>query len=63
MQKPKAHPSLLIGLLSLAAATVLGRLTFPAFSTDFLQGFLDGLGLACVFGHLLALRSGRLRQS
>ena len=54
---------LLIGLLSLAAATVLSRLTSPAFSTDFLQGFLDGSGLACVFGYLLALRRGRLGRS
>jgi hypothetical protein len=54
---------LLIGLLSLAAATVLGRLTSPAFPTDFLQGFLDGVGLACVIRYLLALRTGRLGQS
>ena len=63
MQSSRVHPILLIGLLSLAAATVLGRLTCPAFSTDFLQGFLDGVGLACIFGYLLALRTGRLGQS
>jgi hypothetical protein len=63
MQRPKAQPGLLIGLLSLAAATVLSRLTCPAFSTGFLQGFLDGLGLACVICYLLSLRAGRLGQS
>jgi hypothetical protein len=63
MQRSRARPSLLIGLLSLAAATMLGKLTCPASSTDFLQGLLDGLGLACIVGHLLALRSGRLGQS
>ena len=60
MPSPKVHPILLIGLLSLAVATVLGRLICPAFSTDFLRGFLDGLGLVCVFGYFLALRAGRL---
>lgn len=63
MQRLKAHPILLIGLLSMAAATVLGRVTCPAFSTDFLQGVFDGMGLACVFGYLLAQRRGRLGRS
>lgn len=63
MQSRRVHPILLAGLLSLAAATVLGRFACPAFSTDFLQGFLDGLGLACASGYLLALRTGKLRRS
>jgi hypothetical protein len=63
MQSPRVHPILLIGLLSLATATVLSRLACPVFSTDFLQGFLDGMGLACVFGYLLALRARRLGRS
>lgn len=62
MQSRRVHPSLLIGLLSLAAAIVLGRLAYPGFPTDFLQGFLDGMGLACVFRYLLAQRTGRLRR-
>ena len=62
MQSRRVHPSLLIGLLSMAAATVLGRLTCPTFPTDFLQGFLDGVGIACVFRYLRAQRAGRLRR-
>jgi hypothetical protein len=63
MQSSRVHPVLLVGLLSLAAATVLSRLTSPTSSTDFLQGFLNGSGLACVLGYLLALRRGRLGRS
>jgi hypothetical protein len=63
MHRPRVHPVLLIGLLSLAATTVVERLICPSLPPGFLLGFLDGLGLACLFGYLLALRMGRLRQS
>ncbi len=63
MKIPRAHPILLIGLLSLAAASVLGWLVCPDLPTGFLQGFLDGLAVATIYGYLLALRTGRLRQS
>jgi hypothetical protein len=52
---------LLIGLLSLAAGTVLGGLAPPDVPTGFLEGFLAGLGVASIFGCLLALGVRRLR--
>jgi len=63
MQGPRAHPILLTGLLSLAAANVLQWLADPNLPTDFLQGFLEGLAAATLYGYLLALRPLRLRQS
>jgi hypothetical protein len=62
MQSPRLRPVLLIGLLSLAKGTVLGGLAPPDLPTDFLEGFLDGLGVASIFGSLLALGLRRLRR-
>ena len=63
MQDQRAHPLLLVGLLSVAAATVLGRLACPELPMDFLEGFFDGVGVATLYGYLLARRAGRLRKS
>jgi hypothetical protein len=63
MENQRVHPLLLIGLLSMAAATVMGRLVCLHLPTDLLEGFFDGLGVATLFGHLLARRAGRLRES
>jgi hypothetical protein len=63
MQNRRAHPLLLIGLLSLAAATVLERLVCLDLPTDLLEGFCDGLAVATLYGYLLAHRTGRLRSS
>ena len=63
MQNERVHPLLLIGLLSLGAATVLGRLVCPDLPMDLLEGFFDGVGVATLFGYLLARRVGRLRPS
>ena len=62
MQNERVHPLVLIGLLSLGAATVLGRLVCPGFPTGLLEGFFDGLGVTTIFGYLLARRAGRLRS-
>jgi hypothetical protein len=62
MRNERVHPLLLIGLLSLGAATVLGWLVCPDLPTDVLEGFFDGLGVATIFGYLLARRTGRLRS-
>jgi hypothetical protein len=63
MQNQRVHPLLLVGLLSVAAATLLGRLVCPELPMDFLEGFFDGVGVATLFGYLLARRAGRLRPS
>jgi hypothetical protein len=63
MENQRAHPLLLIGLLSVAAATLLGRLVCPDLPMVFLEGFFDGVGVATLFGYLLARRAGRLRKS
>ena len=63
MQKSRARPLLLMGLLSLGAATVLGWLACPDLPTDLLEGFFDGLGVTTLYGYLLARRTGRLRSS
>jgi Na+-transporting NADH:ubiquinone oxidoreductase subunit NqrD len=62
MQNQRAHPLLLIGLLSVTAATVMGRLVCLHLPTDLLEGFFDGLGVATIYGYLLARRTGRLRS-
>jgi hypothetical protein len=59
MQRPRVHPVLLIGMLSLAASAVLEWLAYPSF----VQGFLDGLSVVCLYGGLLVIRKGGLRQS
>lgn len=63
MQRPKVHPVLLIGTLSLAASALLEWLAYPAPSRGFLQGFLDGLAVACLYGYLLGIGKSRLRQT
>lgn len=63
MQRPRVHPVLLVGMLSLAASALLEWLAYPALSRGFVQGFLDGLAIACLYGYLLVLRKGGLRQS
>jgi hypothetical protein len=63
MQRPKAHPVLLIGTLSLATSALLEWLAYPALSRGFLHGFLDGLAVLCLYGSLLVSRKDGLRQS
>ncbi len=63
MQRPRAHPPLLIGFLSLAAATLLGRLIDPDVPRDFLEGVFDSVGVAALYGYLLARHAGTLRPS
>jgi hypothetical protein len=60
--RSRLHPILLAGLLSLGASTLLEWLLPPGFPGDILQGFLDGFAAATLFGHLLLLRAGRLKQ-
>jgi len=59
----KVHPLLLIGLLSLATSALLEWLACPGLPGGFLQGFLDGLAIVCLYGYLLARCPGWLRQS
>jgi hypothetical protein len=61
--RSRLHSILLLGVFSLAASTVLESLLLAGFPGDLLQGFLDGLAVATIFGHLVARRAGRLRQS
>ena len=63
MQSSKVHPLLLIGLLSMAASALLECLVCPGRPGGFMQGFLDGIAVACLFGYLLARRLGWLAQS
>ena len=63
MQRSKVHPVLLIGMLSLAASGLLEWLGGGVLSRSLLQGFLDGLAVACLYGYLLARGRGWLRQS
>lgn len=60
--RSRLHPILLAGLLSLGASTVLEWLLPPGFPGDLLRGFLEGFAVATLFGHLLLLRAGRLKQ-
>jgi hypothetical protein len=63
MQRPKVHPVLLIGMLSLGASGLLEWLGRGVLSRSLLQGFLDGLAVTCLYGYLLAMGRGWLRQS
>jgi hypothetical protein len=63
MQRPKVHPVLLIGMVSLVASGLLEWLGSGVLSRSVLQGFLDGLSVTCLYGYLLALGRGWLRQS
>lgn len=60
--RSRLHPILLVCVFSLAASTLLEWLLLPGFPGDLLQGFLDGLAVATIFGHLVACRAGRLRR-
>jgi hypothetical protein len=62
MPRPRVHPVLLIGMLSLAASTLLEWLAYPALSRGFVQGFLDVLAVVCLYGYLIAVGRGWLRQ-
>ncbi|MFN2241169.1 MAG: hypothetical protein ACK2U2_02695 [Anaerolineae bacterium] len=63
MQRPKVHPVLLTGILSLVASSLLEWLGGGVLSRSLLQGFLDGLSVTCLYGYLLAMGRGWLRQS
>jgi hypothetical protein len=63
MENQRVHAYLLVGLLSVAAATMLGRLVCPNLPTDFSEGVFDGVGVATLYGYLLARRTGRLWPS
>jgi hypothetical protein len=59
MPRPRVHPLVLIGVLSVAAAIVSGWPVGPHLPAGYLVGFLDGLAVATLCGHLLAVRAGR----
>lgn len=63
MQRPRVHPVLSIGVLSLVASGLLEWLGGGVLSRSLLQGLLDGLAVACLYGYLLVVGRGWLRQS
>jgi len=63
MSASRVHPLLLVGLLSLAASTLLEALAGHGSLVDLLRGWLDGMAVVTIYGYLLGRRSGRLRKS
>jgi hypothetical protein len=63
MSRSGVHPLLLIGLLSLAASTLLEAIAGHGFPVDLLRGWLDGMAVVTIYGYLLGRRTGRLRKS
>ena len=63
MQRTRIHPILVLGMASLAAASVASWLSGPNLPIAFLRGFFDGLGLVCIYGYLLTLRPAKARRS
>ena len=53
---------LLIGLSALAASAAVERFASPHLPTALWQGFLDGVSITTLFGHLIRYRSGELGQ-
>jgi hypothetical protein len=51
---------LLIGMLALTASAAVDRLVSPHHPTALLQGFLDGVSITTIFGHLIRYRIRRL---
>ncbi len=60
MQWLRVHPVLLIGILSLVVSAFMEWLAYPRLPSGFMDGFLDGLGVAYLCGHLLAVRRGEV---
>ena len=54
---------LLIGMLALTASAVVERLVSPQYPTAMLQGFLDGVSITTIFGHLIRYRIGKPGRS
>ena len=53
---------LLMGLLTLAASAAVERFASPHHPTALLQGFLAGLSITTLFGHLIKHRIGKPGQ-
>lgn len=53
---------LLIGLLALAASAAVERFASPHHPTALLQGFLDGVSITTLFGHVIRYRVGKPGQ-
>jgi hypothetical protein len=52
----------LIGMLILAASAAVERFASPHHPTALLQGFLDGVSITTLFGHVIRYRIGKLGQ-
>ncbi len=60
MERRNGISLLLIGMLALTASAAVERLASPHPPTALLQGFLDGVSITTIFGHLIRYRIGKL---
>lgn len=62
MEQKNDMSLLLIGMLALTASAAIERFGSPHYPTALLQGFLDGVSITTIFGHLIRYRIGKQRQ-